>query len=293
MERPIDRISSPTLVFKALEELGQSPKKHLGQNFLIDRVVLEGFACDLEIHDGSPVVEIGPGLGHLTRALLDAGAKVLAVEKDRGLAETLPGRLGSPDRLSVLSRDILSLSAVELADWAGKEGMCTLAGNLPYYCSAPILVKLYEEWHGLWRRAGFLFQEEVIDRLISPPGSKIYGRLSVLAQIFSKPRKIRRVPPHLFIPKPEVTSAWCLIDPVPDPEGVTPQDISRLTAVCFGERRKTLANNLARTLGREQALRVLVAAGIDGKRRAEDLSAAEYINLWRTMGSPQPREELD
>jgi 16S rRNA (adenine1518-N6/adenine1519-N6)-dimethyltransferase len=128
-----------------------------------------------------------------------------------------------------------------------------ILANLPYYCSSPILVRLFEEWLPWVSRAGILLQEEVVDRLVSPPKTKQYGRLSVLTQIFSVAKKVRVIPPRLFIPKPEVSSAWCVINPhVPMPL-VSPQEISRITAVCFAERRKTLLNNLAREMEKDDA----------------------------------------
>lgn len=280
--RPIDLLTTPSRVYEELAALGQVPKQHLGQNFLMDRQLLDSFARDLEIREGDRVVEIGPGLGHLTRALLDAGAEVLAVEKDAALGETLPERLGNPAGLSIWVRDILEVEREKFEGWArGTE--LILCGNLPYYCSGQILARFYESWWELWNRAGVLLQDEVADRLIARPSTPSYGRLAILAQTFSTPRKARKVRPHLFVPRPEITSAWCTLSAKAPPEGVTAEAVSRLTALCFGERRKTLANNLGRERGKECVAQLLKEIGLKPSDRAEQLSVEEFARLVRTF----------
>ncbi len=282
-ERLIDHITSPTRIFEEMRLLGCSPNPLLGQHFLIDRNILDGFVHSLKILPGMSVLEIGPGLGHLTRSLVDSGARVLAVEKDKRLAEGLAERLGNPENLTVWEQDILEVNPAELRTWAGEEEII-LTGNLPYYCSSTILGKAYEEWFDLWERAGFLLQEEVVDRIVSPPGGKAYGRLSILAQMFSVPHKVRRVPAYLFIPEPEVSSAWCVLVRKAVLPPVTPLQIAEVSGICFAERRKTLQNNLSRHLGRERANEILHATGIDGRRRAETLNVEEFVKLAEEMG---------
>ncbi len=281
-ERPIDHITSPTRVFEEMRLLGGSPNPLLGQHFLIDRNILDGFVHSLKILPGMAVLEIGPGLGHLTRSLVDTGARVLAVEKDSRLSAGLAERLGKPESLTVWERDILEVSTEEIHSWAGEEEII-LTGNLPYYCSSVILGKAYEEWFDLWERAGFLLQEEVVDRIVSPPGVKAYGRLSILTQMFSVPHKSRRVPAYLFIPEPEVSSAWCVLVRKAVLPPVTPLQIEEVTGICFAERRKTLQNNLSRHLGRERANEILQSTGIEGRRRAETLSVEEFVKLAGAM----------
>jgi len=278
---PIDLLTSPARIYAALQELGGGPIDSLGQHFLLDRPLLEAMAGDLGVGYGDRVVEIGPGLGHLTRSLLARGCRVLAVEKDGRLARSLSETLGAPERLEVRHGDALQLSRDELSAWLTGGARRVIAGNLPYYCSSQVLVSLFEEWFPLWTQAGFLLQEEVVDRLVSPPGSRIYGRLSVLVQTFATVRKVRRVPRHLFVPQPEVDSAWCLLAPQPGRSDIAPADLSRMTSWCFAQRRKTIQNNLARKLGKEQAERLLHRAGIDGVRRAETLSVEEFAALVR------------
>jgi len=285
---PLDRLTTPTRVYEELKALGGGPIHSLGQNFLLDRPLLEALVRDLEVGGSDCVVEIGPGLGHLTRALLETGCRVFAVEKDRRLASSLETRLAHPPRLKVVHEDILELDWSEVASWADGPRPI-LAGALPYYCSSPILAGAFEEWYPDWSRAGFLLQEEVVDRLVSPPGGKTFGRLSVLCQAFSTPRKLRRVPAHLFVPKPEVSSAWCVLTPNEAPPSVTAKELSQATTVCFAERRKTLLNNLGRKLGRPEAQACLDRACIDGGQRAEELSVGEFVRLTEVLSGEEAR----
>jgi 16S rRNA (adenine1518-N6/adenine1519-N6)-dimethyltransferase len=239
---------------------------------------LEALAASTGVEPEDFVIEIGPGLGHLTRVLCDRSLKVLAIEKDRRLAETLAERLGEPKNLIVAHQDILEVETSLIEEWR-EENKCLFIGNLPYYCSSQILVRLFEEWLPLWSRCGFLLQEEVVDRLVSKPGSKTYGRLSVLTQLYSKPKKTRRVPPHLFVPKPEVTSAWIVFEALANPPSIPAPAIAHLTGICFGERRKTLLNNLGREFGKHRAQELLKEVGIDEKRRAESLSPEEFLRI--------------
>lgn len=278
MSARIDDLRSPTKIHQELESLGQAPKRSLGQNFLFDQPLLQAFVSDLRLSGSDAVVEIGPGLGHFTSELAAKAGAVLAVEKDRGLADTLSDRLGSPASLSVLVGDALELTAQQILQHA-MDREVVICGNLPYYCSSPILARLFEEWGGLWKRAGFLLQEELVDRMVARPGTKDFGRLSVLVQAFSEARKLRTARPHLFVPKPEVTSAWVILEPRrPDP-GVTASDLSRLTSIAFGTRRKTLVNNLVREWDREVVTDWMRVLNIQPGLRAEDLPVDGFIAL--------------
>ncbi|MCA9438691.1 MAG: ribosomal RNA small subunit methyltransferase A [Candidatus Omnitrophica bacterium] len=275
---PIDTLTNAGSIFEYLQSLEMTPTQSLGQNFLSDRPLLEALAASTHVAEEDLIVEVGPGLGHLTRVLCEHGSKVLAIEKDQRLANTLAERLGEPENLTVIHEDILEVETNVIENW--REGRKVLfVGNLPYYCSSQILIRLFEEWLPIWKRCGFLLQEEVVDRLVSKPGSKTYGRLSVLTQLYSKPKKTRKVPPHLFVPKPEVTSAWIVLESVEDPPELHPSEIAHLTGICFGERRKTLLNNLGREFGKERAHEMLAEAGIEEGRRAESLSPSDFLRL--------------
>ncbi len=280
----IDTLTSAGSIFAYLQSLEMSPTQSLGQNFLPDRPLLEALAASTDVTEGSAIIEIGPGLGHLTRVLCKRGSKILAIEKDRRLADTLGERIGEPENLTVVNGDILEVETQVIEDW--REGKkCLVIGNLPYYCSSQILIRLYEEWLPIWERCGFLLQEEVVDRLVAKPGSKTYGRLSVLTQLYSRPRKTRKVPPHLFVPKPEVTSAWIVLESLEELPSIPAPQIAHLTGICFGERRKTLLNNLGREFGKERAQEIASGADIDDGRRAESLSPEEFYRLARQIDS--------
>ena len=283
----VDSITTPTAVYNTLQAIGRKPSQSLGQHFLLDKPLLDSFVASLELSPDDWVVEIGPGLGHLTRSLLETGARVLAIEKDSALAETLAERLPRTEQLTVLCGDILGTGLKDL-EAAGIRGEFVLTGNLPYYCSSEIIAKCYENWYGKWKRVGFLLQEEVVDRLVAGPGSKSYGRLSVLVQAFSTVRKVRRVRAHLFVPEPDVNSAWMVATPHPEPPNVTPSQMASMTRVCFAQRRKTLRNNLSREMGVKAVDGLLGKTGIDGGRRAEALDVAEFVELASYLRETNP-----
>lgn len=280
----VSELTTPARVYAYLDSLERGPIRSLGQNFLLDSQLIASLCHGLEIQPNQLVLEIGPGLGHFTRQLLEQGAAVLAVEKDQLLAEGLPGRLGEPPQLEVIGQDVLELSRAEV------ESRCTarcadgssgflVTGNLPYYISSEIMTQLFEDWYGLWSKAGFILQEEVVDRLIAKAGSKAYGRLSILVQTYATVRKVRTLAAQFFVPRPGVTSAWCLLSPCAVEYSFTPSQLGVMTGHCFAQRRKTLANNLSRAYNRTVATELLEQCGLDGSQRAESLSVPEFIGL--------------
>ncbi|MDR2725258.1 MAG: 16S rRNA (adenine(1518)-N(6)/adenine(1519)-N(6))-dimethyltransferase RsmA [Candidatus Adiutrix sp.] len=254
------------LVKDELKGLGFRPAKSRGQNFLKDQGIIRRLTgIILAEAGGEKLLEIGPGLGALTRPLLAAGSEILAVELDRGLAENLAGLDAGPGRLTVLNRDILTL------DPAGSPGF--LFGNLPYNISSPVLF-----WFLRFRRsfsgALFMLQKELADRLTAAPGSRAYGRLSVALSLWCRVENVLAVPMEAFHPRPRVSGAVVRFRPVP-PEAeppVSPEVLGRFTLAAFGSRRQTLLNNLARAYGRESAARVLAGFGLDPGLRAETLA---------------------
>jgi len=257
------------LIKDELKELGFWPAKSRGQNFLRDQGVIRRLTeIILAEAGGGKLLEIGPGLGALTRPLLEAGAEILAVELDRGLAENLP----KEDRLTVLNRDILAL------DPAGFQGF--LFGNLPYNISSPVLF-----WFLRHRRAFsgalFMLQKELADRLTAAPGSRAYGRLSVALGLWCRVETVLAVPMAAFHPRPKVSGAVVRFRPIP-PEAeppVTPEVLGRFTLAAFGARRQTLLNNLARAYGRKRAALVLADFGLDPGLRAEVLAPSVLASL--------------
>ena len=256
---------------------GLQASKALGQNFLFDGQLLARIAAvPGDLHDRH-VLEIGPGPGGLTRALLAAGARVIAVERDRRCMPAL-AELGDayPDRLTVIEGDAL---AVDLPTrFTAKPH---IVANLPYNIGTALLVGwLTADWLPWWASATLMFQREVADRIVAAPGSDAYGRLAVLAQWRSTARIAMPVHRSAFTPPPKVMSAVVHIVPADAPAGVDVRDLERLTAAAFGQRRKMLRQSLKGVPG---ALDAVAALGIDPARRAETVSVPEWIALARAI----------
>lgn len=238
--------------------------RRLGQHFLKNPSVLSRIA-EAACPPGAPLVlEIGPGKGALTAHLLDRAERVAAIEIDPVLVQYLQTHFRGRSSLEVIEGDILSTNLAQFARplW--------VAGNLPYYITSPIVEKILAE-RPVVERATFLVQKEVASRLAATPGSRDYGYLSVLTQISAEPRVLFDVPAGVFHPPPKVDSAVVTLQPRVD--GVA-EGFSTFAALCFRHKRKTLRNNLAGAYSRE----VLEELNL-GKRRAEELSVAELVEL--------------
>jgi 16S rRNA (adenine1518-N6/adenine1519-N6)-dimethyltransferase len=257
---------------------GLSASKALGQNFLFDHQLLARIARVPGDLTGAEVFEVGPGPGGLTRALLEAGASVVAVERDRRcipalaeLAEAFPGKL------SVIEGDALEIDAPSL--FAGKPHV---VANLPYNVGTALLVGwLSGAWQPWWASLTLMFQKEVAERIVAPAGSEAYGRLAVLAQWRSTPRIAMTVHRSAFTPPPKVMSAVVHVTPGEAPEGVRMARLEALTGAAFGQRRKMLRQSLKGVPGALDAMETL---GIDSSRRAETVSVDEFVALAKTLG---------
>ena len=256
---------------------GLSASRALGQNFILDRQLLARIAAIPGPLDGQRVYEVGPGPGGLTRALLDAGADVVAVERDRRCIPALAElQEDFSDRLQVLEADALKVDEQE----AVGDGAHVLA-NLPYNIGTALLLKwLGGEWPPWWRSLTLMFQKEVAERIVATAGSSAYGRLSVAAQWRARPRIAMAVKPSAFVPPPKVTSAVVHIVPAEAPNGVDARVMERVTEAAFGQRRKMLRSSLKAMRG---ALDALASLNIDPERRAETLSVGEFVELARAL----------
>jgi 16S rRNA (adenine1518-N6/adenine1519-N6)-dimethyltransferase len=258
---------------------GLSASKALGQNFLFDGQLLARIAAIPGDLTEAEVFEIGPGPGGLTRALLAAGARVTAVERDRRcipalaeLAEAYPGRL------RVIEGDALEIDPASL--FAGRPH---IVANLPYNVGTALLVRwLSAEWQPWWQSLTLMFQKEVAERIVAAPGGGAYGRLAVLSQWRSTPRIAMTVHRSAFTPPPKVMSAVVHIEPADAPAGVDFAILERLTAAAFGQRRKMLRQSLKSV---PDALAALAGIGIDETRRAETVSVAEFVVLTRKLSA--------
>ena len=254
------------------------PKKEWGQNFLGDERILASLAELADLHAGDTVVELGAGLGHFTRALAATGAKVIAVERDRELAPILREEL-APLGVQVEEADAKSFDLAPFAAAAGKP--VVLVGNLPYHLSSSILFHLLDQ-RAFVRRAVFLLQREVAERVAAPPGGKDYGLLSVLLGLYADASVGLEVPRGAFLPPPAVESSALVLQMLPAPRAEV-RDEQRFRAVvkaAFAQRRKTLSNALRPVPGAREAL---VRAGIDPMRRGETLSAVEFAAVERAI----------
>ena len=256
---------------------GLTASKALGQNFLFDAQLLARIARIPGDLEGAEVLEVGPGPGGLTRALLAAGAKVTAIERDRRcipalaeLAEAYPGQL------SVIEGDATQIDARALF-----AGAPHIVSNLPYNVGTALLVGwLSAAWTPWWRSLTLMFQREVADRIVAPVGSDAYGRLAVLAQWRATARIALPVHRSAFTPPPKVMSAVVHIVAAGEPAGVRLDVLERLTAAAFGQRRKMLRQSLRGVPG---ALEALAAEGLDATRRAETVSVADFVAVARRL----------
>ena len=250
-------------------------KKNLGQNFLHDRGVIERIVLAIDPRPGDRIVEIGPGQGALTFPLLRAHGALTAIEFDRDLIAPLQHAAREFGELQIIPGDVLGVDFTALA--AG--GTLRLVGNLPYNLSSPILFHALDHAAAI-RDMHFMLQKEVVERMAAGPGSKVYGRLSVMLQAYCRVTPLFKVPPGAFRPAPKVDSAVVRLRPRPSGE-VRIDDPSRFAAVvraAFGQRRKTLRNALSGVVDAT----AIEAAGVRPDARAEQLSVADFASLANT-----------
>jgi 16S rRNA (adenine1518-N6/adenine1519-N6)-dimethyltransferase len=253
-------------------------RKGLGQNFLFDLNLTSRIARAAEPLDHTTIVEIGPGPGGLTRALLDAGAsRVVAIERDARCIAAL-GELAAahPGRLELVAGDALALDPAALSDPPRK-----IVANLPYNIATPLLLGWLDRI-GDYQSLTLMFQREVAERLTAAPGTKPYGRLSVLVQWLTDAQILFDVPARAFVPPPKVTSSVVRIVPRAQPlASATRSALERVTAAAFGQRRKMLRASL-KALG--TPVEVLIErSGVRPTARAEELSVAEFCALARAL----------
>ncbi len=250
------------------------PRKRFGQNFLHDRQIVQRIIQAIAPQPGQTLVEIGPGQGALTLPLLDACAELTAIELDRDLLEPLQRAAQGRGLLHLVQGDALRIDFSEFA--AGRR--IRLLGNLPYNISSPLLFHALEH-SSVIDDMHFMLQKEVVDRMAAAPGSRTYGRLSVMLQLRCRVEPLFGVPPTAFFPAPKVESAIVRLTPLAAdqiPE-IDVAHFERLVRAAFGQRRKTLSNALRGLLSAEQIDR----AGIDPGARAETIAVEGYVALSR------------
>jgi 16S rRNA (adenine1518-N6/adenine1519-N6)-dimethyltransferase len=260
---------------------GLSPKKSLGQNFLVDPRVQERIVAAAQIQATDVVVEIGAGLGALTARLTDVASMVIAIDRDAQLAAVLRTELADRPNLEIVLGDALEFDLGEVARKVGHS--LVVVGNLPYVVTSPVLFATIEAAAGgqVVDRAIFMVQKEFAQRMLAPPGSRTYGRLSVMVQQAAAAEILFHVGAGAFLPPPAVTSTVLRLRPRARPLAEVRDAglFARVVREAFGARRKMLRRALEPGFGGASAAAALEAAGIAGTRRAEELAVADFARL--------------
>lgn len=252
-------------------------KKHLGQHFLHERRYIDRIVQAIDPKPGDRLVEIGPGQGAITFPLLDRHGELTVIEFDRDLIFPLTEAARAHGTLEVIHRDVLTVDFTALAH---NGGPIRLVGNLPYNLSSPILFHALDHAPSI-RDMHFMLQKEVVDRMAAEPGSKVYGRLSVMLQAYCRVTPLFDVPPGAFRPPPKVDSAVVRLVPR-DPDEIGIRDAARFSAVvrdAFGQRRKTLRNALSQQCGSAE----IEAAGLRPDARAEQIAVTDFVRLANSL----------
>jgi len=273
----------------ALGEGNFTPRKKLGQNFLVHENVIASILRLLQLSPRDAVLEIGPGLGFLTRRMVEIAAEVWAVEVDTFLADWLMrSPLGTNPKFHLLRDDVLKVS---LDQWLPARKF-KLAANLPYSISTPVLFRVFD-WRDCFSSLVLMVQKEVADRIAAKPGTKAYGTLSVWCQAHGRVTDKVSVAPEAFVPRPDVRSTVLKIELYEKPLVAADEVplLRGLVRAAFGQRRKTLRNALSSWLNqdREAIAGFLRSQGIDPRRRGETLSVDEFIKLGRSLKPLAPR----
>ena len=255
--------------------MGHIARKRFGQHFLADAGVIDAIVAAIDPRPGQALVEIGPGLGAMTGPLLERCERLTVIELDRDLA----ARLRRNPRLDVVESDVLKVDFAALADRLGQP--LRVVGNLPYNISTPILFHLLAVASRVVDQT-FMLQKEVVERMAARPGSKVYGRLSVMLQWRYDIESLLDVPPEAFEPPPRVDSAVVRMQPLPGTQAVDSVLLGELVTVAFSQRRKLLRHTLGRWLEARGC-----DAPFDLQRRAEEVPVAEYLALAAACRTPE------
>ncbi|MEB3272788.1 MAG: 16S rRNA (adenine(1518)-N(6)/adenine(1519)-N(6))-dimethyltransferase RsmA [Prochlorothrix sp.] len=271
------------------------PRKRFGQHWLRDPQILHRIVAAAHLQPSDRVLEIGPGRGVLTEALVAQAEAVVAVELDRDLCQSLTQRFGRHDNFILLQGDILRLDLTQqLQDFPHFHNLTKVVANIPYNITGPILElllgKIAQPRSPRWQEIVLLVQKEVADRVCAAPGSKTFGALSVRCQYLADCEIVCAVPPQAFKPPPKVDSAVLRLVPRPHPQPAqNPQQLEALVKVGFGAKRKMLRNNLKSLVERDRLDAMFEILGIDPTARAETLGVSQWIALSDALSAaPSP-----
>lgn len=284
MDKQLD-IATPTRTREILEKYNLKAKKSLGQNFIIDTNVLSNIVAAGNVDENTTVIEIGPGIGALTEQIAKKAKEVFAFEIDERFLPVLDDSLAAYDNVTIIHQDILEVDFEQFQnDYLEDSTRLVVIANLPYYITTPIIMHLLESDLPIEEMV-LMMQKEVAQRLEAKPSTKAYGSLSIAIQYHAAVDVVFTVPRTVFVPQPNIESAIIHLD-VYREKAVTVQDeklFARIVRVSFGQRRKTIWNNLRRELNNKEKEPVLRQAfdkiGIDPSRRGESLELAEFAQL--------------
>ena len=278
----MDRLSSHKATKEVVQKHNFKFSKSLGQNFLIDTNVIDRILEGARVQEGDYVIEVGPGIGTLTKEMGRTAEKVVAIEIDKTLIPILEETLADFHNIEVINQDILKVDVQELVKEKLNGGPVKLIANLPYYITTPIVMKFLEEDIPVTDIV-VMVQKEVADRMNAQPNSKDYGALSVAVQYYCDTEIVAKAPRHMFMPQPNVDSTVIGLHVREEKKyNVDNEDIFFKTVkASFGQRRKTLLNSLGGLgfLSKDQIKIALQEANIDEKRRGETLSIEEFASL--------------
>ena len=278
----MDRLSSHQATKEVVQKHNFKFSKSLGQNFLIDTNVIDRILEGARIKEGDYVIEVGPGIGTLTKEMGRTAEKVVAIEIDKTLIPILEETLSDFPNIEVINQDILKVNVQELVKEKLNGGPVKLVANLPYYITTPIVMKFLEEDIPVTDIV-VMVQKEVADRMNAKPNTKDYGALSVAVQYYCDTEIVAKAPRHMFMPQPNVDSTVIGLHIREEKKyNVDNEDVFFKTVkASFGQRRKTLLNSLGGLgfLNKEQIKEALQEANIDEKRRGETLSIEEFASL--------------
>lgn len=282
------RLSSHSATMDLVKKHGFKFTKSLGQNFLIDDNIVDKIVAGAGIGPGDKIIEVGPGIGTLTREMASRAQNLMAVEIDKNLIPILEDTLGDYDNVKIVNKDIIKADIRGLIDENLGGGPVKLVANLPYYITTPIIMRFLEENINVTDIV-VMVQKEVAERMNAQPGGKDFGALSVAVQYYCDTEIVAKVPRHLFVPQPNVDSIVIALRVRPERKyKVDDEDLYfKVVKAAFGQRRKTLLNSISSmgNLAKDQVKEALEEAGIDPKRRGETLSLDEFAILSNVIGN--------
>lgn len=274
------KLYSPKTIKDIMDRYDFKFSKKFGQNFLIDKNIIDGICDGAEITEEDGIIEIGPGIGVLTYEMAQRAGKVISIEIDNSLIPVIEENMSGFDNFRLINEDVLNLDLNELIEKEFKGMNVKVVANLPYYITTPIIMKLLEENLNI-DRIVVMVQKEVADRISSSPGNKNYGAITLAVNYYSDAKTILKVPRTVFMPSPNVDSAVLSFDIYKEPpvKAENPELMFKIIKAAFGQRRKTIINAInAANLGisKDRIKEIFEEMDIDVRRRGETFSIAEF-----------------